>query len=465
MKLLLLLLSLSLVLSLQAQDRIYQEHIGWKGEEIELHTISDSGKTVHCLFLSNADSIRGFLLDERQRILQHFQFRLMKDEQFRGGFIGQGKVNVFLQSPGADEHLHVWELDMAGGGAGDYTIPFGRRHEQAVAEISCGNHFVYFTCNKKTSVFAIYDFRGSQRYDTLYYHFDDPIWMALNKWYGPGMREMNVVVIDPDDQMNPAIAYVPNKLYWSRDSLFLLMNSYERGVTWIYSFDMRSKKVDLRKIIHNNARIWNPPLELYQDNSMLFDHKLYFVSAQDTQLSVQVRDFYSGRRLAMFTAGKDDAINFKNTPIVSGFDDSNRRQLRRTSQLLWEMVAGKALIMVNREDSGRVSLVVGAWSNKVYHGPALVASGALFWPLAIAGTAVFISDLTAMRNPRFKMLLDTATLRHVSGTIPPDPEDRIETLTKGIRIPEQGENLFEHAGKQVFAYYDKRTREIVLVSL
>ncbi|HEV9037636.1 MAG TPA: hypothetical protein VGQ51_13470 [Puia sp.] len=54
---------------------------------------------------------------------------------------------------------------------------------------------------------------------------------------------------------------------------------------------------------------------------------------------------------------------------------------------------------------------------------------------------------------------------HVPGPIPPDAEDKIEGLTKGIRIPEQGENLFENAGAQVFAYYDEHKREIVLIGI
>lgn len=466
MKLLLLLLCLPVALSLHAQEKIYEEAVGWRGEDIEMHTISDSGKTMHCLFLSNIDSMRGFLLDEKLSIVQHFAFRLLKKEAFRGGFIKDGKVNVFLQSSGADHDLHVWVLDIAGGGTTDYTIPFGQRHQVAVDQISCGDHFLYFTVNKKSSVFAIYDFRGGQRYDTLYYHFEDRVWLALNKWFGPGIREMNVAIVDPDDPMNPRVAAVPNKLYLVGDSLFLLMNHGEMGVTWVYSFDLRSKNVSFRKIVQNNARIWDPPLELYKDNSILLDGKLYFVSAQDTQLCVQVRDFYSGKRLATYTAHQDETIAFKNTPIVSGFDQEKVRQLKNTHDLLWEMIYGDAIIMATHEDSGRVGLVVGAWNNKYYGGPGIVPPGTLlFTPFVIAGTAVFIDYLRTVRNPRFKMLLDSVTFQHVAGGVPPDPEDRIERLTKDIKIPPQGENLFGHAGIQVLAYYDARTREMVLMGL
>jgi hypothetical protein len=462
MRYLVLLFCLPLTLTLYAQERIYEEHVGWRGEEIVLRSVSDSARTQHCLFLCNADSIRGFLLGDKQSILKEFGLHPGKDEEFRGGFIKDGKINIFLQS-GSDQQLHVWVLDTAGGALADYTVPFGEAHERAVAQISCGNRFLYFAINNRKSEFAIYDFLPDRRYETLRYHFEGQLWQALNTWDGPGLHALDVAVINPGDQLNPEVARAPNKFYWVRDTLFLVMNSCERGVSWIYSFDLRNRIGSFRKIVHNNARIWNPPLELYKDNSMVLDDRLYFVSAQDTQLADQVRDFYTGKRLATFTAGKNDAINFKNTPILSSFDQENPRELKRTNKLLWEMVSQGAVIMAARQDSGRVGVVVGSWKNKVYGLPPLMLLPVL--PILIPGTVAITDYLRAIKSPRFKMLLDTATFGLVPGPVGADVEDAIERLKTGIKCPEHGEDQFENSGKQIFAYYDKRKREIVLVGL
>ncbi len=94
------------------------------------------------------------------------------------------------------------------------------------------------------------------------------------------------------------------------------MNNYERGVTSVYSFDMIGKKVDLRKITHNNAASMDKYTFDYTDNSMLFEDKLYFVSAESGKLNIQIRDFHSGSLLHEYNTARNDEIDYKNTPII-----------------------------------------------------------------------------------------------------------------------------------------------------
>jgi hypothetical protein len=51
--------------TLSAQEVIYSEVIGWKGNDIELHTIPDKLGQQHAMFLVREDSIRDFLPAER----------------------------------------------------------------------------------------------------------------------------------------------------------------------------------------------------------------------------------------------------------------------------------------------------------------------------------------------------------------------------------------------------------------
>jgi hypothetical protein len=203
--------------------------------------------------------------------------------------------------------------------------------------------------------------RFDKRCDTLHYTFEDGIWKALTNFNGGWSRELSVVKIDPDAQTSPDVAHIPNKLYWIHDSLFLLMNNYQRGITAVFSFDIRGGKVDFRTIQHNNAR--SVELEDYVDNSMLLDDRLYFVSAEDHRLNLQVRDFYSGRLLKEYDVKRDEEISWKNTPIVQegSFYKSGPRELAKTRQLLRKMVSGSAVLMANREDSGRVSITIGGY--------------------------------------------------------------------------------------------------------
>ena len=450
---------------LSAQVKFFEESIGWRGKSIELHTISDAGKQQNCLFLCNSDSIRAFVLDHGRNIIQHFYFNRLPDEQFLGGFIKDGKVQVFLQSTGNNSDLHVWVLDVVAGTGDDYVVPFGMRHERTVDEISAGDHFLFFTVNRKASQFAIYDFHEDKRVDTLHYTFEGGIWKALTNFDGGWSRELSVVKIDPDGEMNPDMTHVPNKLYWMHDSLFLLMNNYQRGVTAVFSFDMRGHKVDFRTITHNNAEKMNPPLVDYVDNSMMLDGRLYFVSAEDQLLNVQVRDFYSGRLLQEYKAKRDEDIVWKNTPIVQegSYYHPGPRELTRTRQLIRKMVSGSAVLMANREDSGRVGVTVGAWEKMHTNGPGFGVGSFVPGMNLFVSTGVFFRS-TTVRSSRFKMVLDSSSLQHVGGEITGDIGDRIERYTDGISIPPEGENLFLNAGTYVYAFYNRDEHKLMLSS-
>lgn len=467
-RLILLSMALSTAMGAFAQDKLYEEPIGWRGKDIELHTLADRDKQRTCLALCKDDSVRLFVLDSKQAVIQHFYINRTPNETFLGGFMKDDTVYAFLQGSGAASNLHVWVLAISQGIGDDYMVPFAMHHERAVEQISCGDHFLYFTVNKKASQFSIYDFRPGRRCDTMQYQFEPGIWKALTSYNGGFGRDVSVLEIEPDGKISPDLAHTPNKLYWRRDTLFLLMNNYERGVTAVFAFDIRNKKVDFRKIVHNNSATMGPELPAYVDNSMLLDDRLYFVSAEPNKLNVQVRDFYSGKLLREYTAGRDEDIGFKNTPIVQegSFYHPGSRELAHTRQLLRKMVGGSAVLVANREDSGRVGLTIGAWQQMSSGG----GGGGGMW-MGGAGpgmTMTFVPSATtfysgsSIRSSRFKMLLDSASLQHVPGDIPADLGERIEQYTEKKSIPPAGQVLFRNGGRSVYAYYDRDDHQLKL---
>jgi len=139
-----LLLAFVIALDLSAQQKFFEEPIGWHGKKIELHTISDLAKQQHCLFLLNSDSIRVFLMDNNQTVIQHFYIPRVSGEDFLGGFIKGTKIYAFLQTSSGVSDIHCWVLEIPGGTGDDYTIPFEMKHERAVDQVSCGDHFLFF---------------------------------------------------------------------------------------------------------------------------------------------------------------------------------------------------------------------------------------------------------------------------------------------------------------------------------
>src|SRR5882757_2411089 len=178
---LVLLLALSLARPLSAQNKFYEEVIGWKGKRAELHTLSDRTKHQNCVFLMNDNSIRLFLLDSTATIIQQFGIQRNLGEKLLGGFIRDGKICIFLRIEHGEPHMHGWTFDLSAHSEEEYYIPFELKHEELVDRISCGDHFLCLAVNKRASQFVLYDFREGKRYDSLHYQFEEGIWKKLTK--------------------------------------------------------------------------------------------------------------------------------------------------------------------------------------------------------------------------------------------------------------------------------------------
>lgn len=463
---LVLLFILSMARPLSAQNKIYEETIGWRGKNIELHTISGRNKQENCVFLLNFDSVRLFYLDNTATVIRQFGVRRKLGEKLLGGFIKEGKIYIFLHVDHGEPHMHGWTFDIAAGTAEDYYIPFAMEHEKMAERISGGDHFLCFAVNKKAAQFVLYDFKDGKNYDSLHYQFEDGIWKKLTKSAGFS-RDIDVAKFNQEGESSVENAQTPNKLYLIRDTLYLLMN-VDKGVSGIFHFDLPHRQVAYRVILHNEISYKEPPPADYADNSYLLDGKLYFVSVTPDSLNVEVRDFITGELLRQFSAGKEDSIPFKNTPIIqegSSFSKNDSRELTKTRQLIRKMLNGTAVIMVNREDSGRVAVAVGSFAQMSAGGGGgggMWMGGTATAPQVYVSSGGFYRD-TWTKSARFKMLLDAGTMEHIGGDMPATINEKIESYTEGALIPPEGENLFLNNGSFIYGYYDRNEHKIILV--
>lgn len=472
---LVLLFALILSYSLSAQNKIYEEAIGWRGKNIELHTISDRDKQENAVFLMNFDSIRIFLLDNTATVIRQIRLRRDLGEKLLGGFIREGKLSIFMHIEHGEPHMHGWTFDLQTGSGEEYYIPFAMGEEKMGERISAGDHFLCFAANKKTGQLVLYDFRDGKHYDSLHYRFPtDGIWKDLTKSAGIS-RDLNVAKFDQEGESSPDNANKPNKLYLIGDTLYLLMN-VAVGVTGIFHFDLVNRQVAYREIIENEVGNTGPVPAGYADNFYLLDGKLYFVSVTPDTLTVQVRDFFSGALMRQYIVGSQDTISFKNTPIIQEENDKDgrdktTRELTKTRQLMRRMLNGKAVIMADEQDSGRLALSVGSFlSSGRQWGSGGGGGGGMWTGSPVTGMTYsympsggFYRLRAWTKSARFKMLLDSATLTHLEGDMPMSINDKIETYTEGTPIPPEGENLFRNNGSYIYGYYDRDDHKIILV--
>jgi hypothetical protein len=453
------------ILKAVAQQKHFEQEIGWRGKAIQLHTISDKSKQQSCTFVVGNGTIRAFVFNNKVEVIQQFNISLRSIEKVLGGFIRDNKAYIFTEQAGKDK-LHNWVLDITTGETKDRFIEFDLKKEKVVDHLSGGDRFLYFTSNNKTSEFIIYNFTSEQQFDTLRYHFDESGWNDLTT-DDAFSRKVSLKKVDLEGECSIDVAVRANKLYLRNDTLLLVMNNHPDS-THVVSFDVSHKKVDPWLIKHNFTL---PGGEIgpysFSDNSFLLRNKLYYLWVTSDSLCVQVVDLFSGAINKSFVAKREDTISFKNTPIVQeggAYSSSDTRELGKTRQLLRKMVNGDAVITATPNSYNQIELIIGSYAKMSGGG-----GGGMYMP-AGGRPGVMIMMPTGgfnrggwVKSARFKTLLNPDTFEHVAGAIGNSINERIEYYTAGIKIPREAENLFMTNGRYYHAYYDKALRKLVIL--
>lgn len=444
-----------------AQQKHFEDAIGWRGNKIELHTISNKSKNQSCTFAVNSDSIRAFVFNDQVQPIRQFALMRNSGEKILGGFIRDSIVYLFTEKSGSDE-LRSCMLDIATGKIKEKYIAFDLNKEKTVDHISAGDRFLYFTSNKRTLELNIYIFTNEHGCDTLRYAFPQKMWEDLTTYKGLS-RVVSVEKVDLEGECSINTAVKGNKLYPRNDTLLLVMNNH-RDSTYVYSFDLENKKVNNWLIKHHSDVF--PGTDSYADNSFLLRNKLYYVIATSDSMCMQVVDLYTGAINKSFVANREDTILFKNTPIIQEggqYSFGASRELTKTRQLLRKMVNGDAVITATLNYNNQVEVIVGSYAEmRSGGGGYMMMAGAPGAPMVMLPTGGF-SRGGWVKSARFKTLLNASTFEHINGEIGNSINERIEYYTEGIRIPSEAENLFMTSGRYYHAYYSRDERKLIIL--
>lgn len=429
-----------------AQQRHYELNLGWRGNNIQLHTISDKNKEQSCTFIVNQDSIRALVFNNQVQLMRQFGIKRSYGQQLLGGFISNAKVHLFIRQEKKEELLN-WVLDINTGTIKDNFIPFDLKNEKEVGHLSGGNRFLFITSNKRTAELIIYNFSGDTQFDTLHYSL--------------GARKPDFGIVDMEGVCPIDIAAEKNKLYLQGDTLLLVMND-QRNNTQVTGIDVSNKKINNWTIPHlANASA---------DNSFLFGNKLFYVGASADSLCIQIADVYSGIVKKSFVALAEDTISFKNTAITQEgglYNPGGTRELDKAKQLLRKMDNGGPVIGATINSNNQLEIVVGSYK-KMKFSQLSAGSNVVMTPGGAGGSMMAMPSGTFYRNDwiksvRFKILLDARTLEHVQGVPGNSINEKIDYYTGGRKIPPLGTNLFKTNGRYYVTYYENDSRKLSIL--
>ncbi|OQP40859.1 hypothetical protein A4H97_14720 [Niastella yeongjuensis] len=162
------------------QEKQLEQAIGWKGNAIELQTVSDNAKQQCGLLVANEDSIRVNWINSNLQLVKQFTIERKYQELLLGGFIKEGKMYLYHQIPEVT-WVHAWQLDSASGKVTENDIPVKFTDENIVSTVNCGGHFLYLTISPKTTELILYDFTNEREFSTIRYKFDEVHWYLQKK--------------------------------------------------------------------------------------------------------------------------------------------------------------------------------------------------------------------------------------------------------------------------------------------
>ena len=60
-----------------AQQKHFEQVIGWRGNSIQLHTISDKSKQQSCTFVVGKEILRAFVFNKKVEVIQQFNITIL----------------------------------------------------------------------------------------------------------------------------------------------------------------------------------------------------------------------------------------------------------------------------------------------------------------------------------------------------------------------------------------------------
>ncbi|AEV98340.1 hypothetical protein A4D02_22690 [Niastella koreensis] len=449
-----------------SQEKQFEQFIGWRGNSIEVHTVSDKAKQQCGILVANKDNIRVSWVNSHLQIVKQFTIARGYEELLLGGFIKEGKMYVYNQYPEVGE-VHAWQLDSATGKVAEDRVVFKNADENTVSAVNCGEHFVYLTIKSNNAELIAHDFTNEHEFSTVSYHFDKDAWEKLVKT-AHIKKGLQVGNIELEGECNIPLSACPNKIYCRNDTVLLLMNN-ELKETNVYCFDLKYKQASLRSVQHFAGFPYKSSADA-TDNSFLVQDKLLYVRVAKDSMGIQITNFYTGAEIASFKASAKDSLAFKNSSIVhKGAEGSEWFVV--AGELYRKILGNYPLITAMPTKSNQLAITIGASSSAVS-----VARGRSYVPVPLVMPGMLPLHLLMLpvnsgmkkvvpETTLFTMLVDAGSGEPIHATSPATLYKKIDDLSFNLNKPLLGDALFTINGGYNYVYYDKKERKIMVYLL
>ncbi len=437
------------------------------------YTIINKERNRVCILGVSRGEVKGYIIDGNYVLLKEFTAGKTPVYQvLTGGFFEGDKVHYLLATSEDDDEISHYIYDPATGLNNYIPANLEIRKQMFMGSLSLGDQFLFVSVKKKEDKINVYRFGKKEAHEVLEFAYlgselgETSLHNAFSKEDG-WSRNSEISYINDWEEPSIDKAKSYGKMYYRNDSLIITIDK-SINTTRVLELDLQAKKVTSREI-QRTFEPCNAVSGAFQSHgSFLLDRHLYSVVCCNDALQLSVHDFYTGRVLKQYSAGKDEEISFRNTDILqegSAYFSGEEKKLEKTKQLLRKMTSGRALVIARNSAAFTVELTIGSYAMLRGGG-----GGGGMWMGGAPGMApVYVPSVGFSRewtkSARFKSLLHKDDFEKMEGEIEPPLEERIEKFTKNIKIPQGSEGVYPVGNKLAYYYLDRKKKTLVVSSL
>jgi hypothetical protein len=221
--------------------------------------------------------------------------------------------------------------------------------------------------------------------------------------------------------------------------------------------------IDLNSFKASSFQFKKPSLgkKAKRSNSYLNGENLFTIAATKEKFSVEILNFKTGNLIKEYSAGKNDTITFKNTPIIQeGAMYNGYRELGKTKRFLRRISTGNTGISV-RKVSNYYHIIIGGYIVQKMNSGMMMPFGGI--PIGSFGAAtVFFNpaqlafnSFSSNKATRIESLFDE-NFNHIKGEIKDNAFDKM----KGLKSSSIGSTVFKYKYFFIKTRYSTLTKNI-----
>jgi len=266
-----------------------------------------------------------------------------------------------------------------------------------------------------------------------------------------------------DDDLNKFEENTPNSIeltsefrkMFVRDHTILITLDHHKMFTQVL-------QIDLNTLLASSFQFRKPKLgeKAKRTNSYLNGDHLFTLATTKDEFTVEILDFETGNLVKEYSATKNDAITFKNTPIMQegGLYDSSR-ELGKTKRFLRRIAKGNTGLTV-RKVKNQYHVTIGGYIVQRTNAGMMMPFGGI--PIGSIGAAtvffnpaqIAFNSFTNNKTTRIESLFDT-DFNHIPGEIEENAFDKM----KDFKSNNNGGTVFKYKDFFIKTRYNSFSKE------